>query len=517
MDTSATAAVLFCDVVGSTARQSRVGDRGADELRHRLFPLLQGCVAAGGGRVVKTLGDGLMAVFERSTIGALECAVRMHAVASEFDPDDPLELRVGISIGEVLEEDGDWFGTPVVEAARLCDAAGDGRTLAHSVVASLVGSRGQHFTFSDVGERTLKGLPDALPVIEVTGGTDAAGVQLGAPSPSGRQTPARGAESSTSMRPVVGAGVVLVLVGAVAAVWAFGGSSDGSEGALDGAASTGEASGGDPAVLDYTPVASEQECPDGLTVNLPDVRCGAIEVPENRNDDDSRTISVHYAMTPALGTPSADPVVLMGFNEHLDRTALREVADVYALSIRGFDSRHRDEFRCPALASAQVAQFAARQDDPEHSRPCRQRPQSAPRTFAQRASTPRDTTGVRWPSTSGTWRSRRTSTASTSRPRATWPCPRSSSLGPAPVVSTPSCSRTRWHRASRHIRRHRARLPSSSTTSTPCAPRMRSAEAPSETSGRCSTSAPRSWRRRRSRCRRGRWTVRVRSRCCSTS
>ncbi len=45
------------------------------------------------GLVVKTLGDGLMAVFQRSTVSALECAATMHSIAQGFDPEDPLELR----------------------------------------------------------------------------------------------------------------------------------------------------------------------------------------------------------------------------------------------------------------------------------------------------------------------------------------------------------------------------------------------------------------------------------------
>ncbi|MEZ5348201.1 MAG: adenylate/guanylate cyclase domain-containing protein [Microthrixaceae bacterium] len=172
MEPSATVAVLFCDVVGSTARQVRLGDVRADGHRRRLFALLEGAVSTSDGMVVKTLGDGLMAVFQRSTVSALECAATMHSIARDFDPEDPLELRVGVSVGEVLEEDGDWFGTPVVEAARLCDAAGDGRTLAHALVASLVGSRATGFSFVERGERTLKGLSEPTPVVTVMASED---------------------------------------------------------------------------------------------------------------------------------------------------------------------------------------------------------------------------------------------------------------------------------------------------------------------------------------------------------
>ncbi|MEZ5268746.1 MAG: adenylate/guanylate cyclase domain-containing protein [Microthrixaceae bacterium] len=157
MEPSATVAVLFCDVVGSTTRQVRLGDVRADGHRRRLFALLEGAVSTSDGMVVKTLGDGLMAVFQRSTVSALSVRRLCTSIARDFDPEDPLELRVGVSVGEVLEEDGDWFGTPVVEAARLCDAAGDGRTLAHALVASLVGSRATGFSFVERGERNPPG------------------------------------------------------------------------------------------------------------------------------------------------------------------------------------------------------------------------------------------------------------------------------------------------------------------------------------------------------------------------
>src|SRR5207247_7970697 len=77
-----------------------------------------------------------------------------------------LELRVGISSGEASHEDGDWFGTPVVEAARLESAARAGQILVSEVVRSIVGTRGGA-TFRPAGKRDLKGFPRPVPVIEV--------------------------------------------------------------------------------------------------------------------------------------------------------------------------------------------------------------------------------------------------------------------------------------------------------------------------------------------------------------
>jgi class 3 adenylate cyclase len=119
-------AFLFTDVVGSTELLDRLGDDAAHQQRRRHFGLLREAIGRHGGREVKSLGDGLMVVFA-TLRAAVECAVAMQrAVAAS---DDRLELRVGVASGEVVCEDGDYFGRPVVVARRLCDAAGGGEVL----------------------------------------------------------------------------------------------------------------------------------------------------------------------------------------------------------------------------------------------------------------------------------------------------------------------------------------------------------------------------------------------------
>lgn len=75
---------------------------------------------------MKTLGDGVMAVFT-SAVQAVSCAVAIQRAVAEHNRERPgreLEVRVGIHAGEPLEEEGDYHGTAVVVAKRLCDAAG---------------------------------------------------------------------------------------------------------------------------------------------------------------------------------------------------------------------------------------------------------------------------------------------------------------------------------------------------------------------------------------------------------
>ena len=70
-------AVLFTDIVGSTALASSLVAEAADELRREHFSILRQAVAESGGTEVKNLGDGLMVVFG-SASAALSCAVAMQ-------------------------------------------------------------------------------------------------------------------------------------------------------------------------------------------------------------------------------------------------------------------------------------------------------------------------------------------------------------------------------------------------------------------------------------------------------
>lgn len=113
--------ILFTDLVASTEQTQRLGEEGADELRRTHFALLREAIGAHGGEEVKTVGDGLMVVFP-SPSEAVACAVAMQQVVDHHNGcmPEPLGLRVGLHTGEVTPDVGDYFGTPVVVAERLC-------------------------------------------------------------------------------------------------------------------------------------------------------------------------------------------------------------------------------------------------------------------------------------------------------------------------------------------------------------------------------------------------------------
>ncbi len=160
-------AVLFTDMVGSTALASSLAPDAADELRREHFSILRQAVAETAGTEVKNLGDGLMVVFA-STSAAMSCAVAMQQGIERDNRarKQIVGLRVGLSVGEVAREDEDYFGDPVIEAARLCAKCEGGQILAADVVRAMAGRRSRHECAS-VGPLVLKGLPDPVETVEV--------------------------------------------------------------------------------------------------------------------------------------------------------------------------------------------------------------------------------------------------------------------------------------------------------------------------------------------------------------
>jgi class 3 adenylate cyclase/tetratricopeptide (TPR) repeat protein len=159
--------VLFTDLVGSTELASSLTPEAGDEVRRKHFSALRHAIATSGGTEVKNLGDGLMVVFP-SASAALACAVAMQQVVhrDNAETERPLGLRVGLSSGEASREADDYFGDPVIEAARLCAKAEGGQILASDLVRANAGRRSSH-TFTLLGELELKGLPEPIETLEV--------------------------------------------------------------------------------------------------------------------------------------------------------------------------------------------------------------------------------------------------------------------------------------------------------------------------------------------------------------
>ena len=118
------ATILVTDLVGSTRLATSVGPARADELRDEHFAVLREAIGASGGHEFRNTGDGLMVAFN-SASAAVQCAVSMQQLIERRyrRAEQKLQVRIGLGAGESTVQNGEYFGMPSIEAARLCDKA----------------------------------------------------------------------------------------------------------------------------------------------------------------------------------------------------------------------------------------------------------------------------------------------------------------------------------------------------------------------------------------------------------
>jgi len=161
------ATILLSDLVGSTRLATSVGPVRADELREEHFDLLRDAIAGCGGREVKNTGDGLMVAFS-SASAAVKCAVAMQQLFERRyrQAEQGLHVRIGLGAGESTVKDGDYFGMPSIEAARLCAQAPADGILISGLGKTLAG-RCDGVEFASAGELELKGFPEPVQAFSV--------------------------------------------------------------------------------------------------------------------------------------------------------------------------------------------------------------------------------------------------------------------------------------------------------------------------------------------------------------
>jgi class 3 adenylate cyclase len=139
MDTSRQATVLFADVTGSTKLYELAGDAKAVEAIGHCIEVLRKAVDACAGRVVKTIGDEVMALFPTPDAAA-DAAARMHMAVETLPAisGHKLAVRVGFHTGPVVQRDNDVFGDTVNLASRLVEQAVKGQVLTCDDTAALL-------------------------------------------------------------------------------------------------------------------------------------------------------------------------------------------------------------------------------------------------------------------------------------------------------------------------------------------------------------------------------------------
>jgi len=132
-------AVLFADVSDSTRLYESLGDTAAFGGVRGVIGSLRDVSGAFGGRVVKTIGDGLMCVFPDADSAASAAAEMQRAIAQRppLERGKKLTIRVGFHLGPVIQDGDDVFGDCVNVAARMAAlaAAGQAITTAGTVAA----------------------------------------------------------------------------------------------------------------------------------------------------------------------------------------------------------------------------------------------------------------------------------------------------------------------------------------------------------------------------------------------
>jgi class 3 adenylate cyclase len=155
-------AVLFTDIVGSTAIAAEMGNTRWVELVARHHRIVRRQIHTFAGREIDTAGDGFFVTFERPA-DSIRCAVAITEAVRELG----VEIRAGVSFGELDATGQKPSGLVVNTSARVMSVAGPGEVLVPASVKEIVSGGG--ITFVDHGVHRLKGLEDEFRLFSVTG------------------------------------------------------------------------------------------------------------------------------------------------------------------------------------------------------------------------------------------------------------------------------------------------------------------------------------------------------------
>ena len=177
VETRKLAAILAADVVGFSRLTGADEDRTLARLRALRSDLIDPTIAVHKGRVVKRTGDGAIIEF-RSVVDAVRCAIEVQNAMAERNsgvPEDRrIEFRIGVHLGDVVEEDdGDLMGDGVNIAARLQGVAKPGAICLSEDAYRQVKSR-LDMNVSDLGPTALKNIAEPLRIYSVEVGKAAA-------------------------------------------------------------------------------------------------------------------------------------------------------------------------------------------------------------------------------------------------------------------------------------------------------------------------------------------------------
>jgi len=149
-------AICFLDITGYTRLTQERGDAAAATLAEQLGRLVQRASVKYGGRPVKWLGDGVMFFFPNPGPGVVSALEMVAGVAdAELPP-----AHVGLHVGPVIFQEGDYYGQTVNVASRIADYARPGEVLVSQEVVDASGEA--EVAFREIGPVELKGVSGAM-------------------------------------------------------------------------------------------------------------------------------------------------------------------------------------------------------------------------------------------------------------------------------------------------------------------------------------------------------------------
>ena len=162
------AAILYADVAG----YSRLTGEDEDSTHRRLseyLDVISATVEAHRGRVMHYAGDAVLAMFE-AVVDAVSSAVAIQDELNARNQDSPdarrVQFRIGLNLGDVIEDRGDIYGDGVNVAARLESLADAGGICISDAVRSAVGKK-LHLDYEDMGEQEVKNIAEPVRVYKV--------------------------------------------------------------------------------------------------------------------------------------------------------------------------------------------------------------------------------------------------------------------------------------------------------------------------------------------------------------
>lgn len=165
--TAKSVAIMFADVCGSTSLYEKLGDAEALAAIEGVLQLARRSVELHQGKVVKTIGDEIMAVLPGAD-AAMQAACDIQIRLAEHAPvgEVKLAMRIGFHFGPAIEDGSDYFGDAVNVAARMAGKAKAGKVITNDTTRAAMSDLLKKST-RDLDATMLKGKQEEMQIVEV--------------------------------------------------------------------------------------------------------------------------------------------------------------------------------------------------------------------------------------------------------------------------------------------------------------------------------------------------------------